>query len=172
MPQIGEVRKANEIGYRGGGKWVWQACRDCGKQRWVLLLKGVPISVRCLSCSKRGNKSNRWKGNLIKEYRYIRVNPNNFFYPMTSKNGYTAEHRLVMAKKLGRCLHPWEIVHHKGTKYSIDSIENKHDNRIENLQLVMTDSHRQLYHNTEVSKLKTEIQGLRKQIRLLTRATA
>ncbi|GAI51879.1 unnamed protein product, partial [marine sediment metagenome] len=41
----------------------------------------------------------------------------------------------VMAKQLKRCLLPWEIVHHKGTKHPMGSRENKQDNRDENLEL-------------------------------------
>jgi len=58
------------------------------------------------------------------------------FQSMATKQGYILEHRLIMARSQGRCLEPWEVVHHKGTKYPVGSLEDKQDNRDENLELL------------------------------------
>lgn len=86
-----------------------------------------------------GEKSFRWKGGRIRHQGYIKVKlqPDSFFYPMVDHQGYVLEHRLVMAQHLGRCLHLWEIVHHKKGVA-------KDDNRIEGLQLVTDDRHNQI----------------------------
>lgn len=50
--------------------------------------------------------------------------------PLSRKNGYALEHRLVMSAILGRWLTPKEVVHHKN--------KDKSDNRIQNLRLFGT----------------------------------
>ncbi len=88
---------------------------------------------------RRGSRNPSWKGGRTKGkdgYVYVWVSPEDFFHPMTHKKNRVSEHRLVMAKYLGRCLLPWEVVHHKGTHFPHDSMENKSDNSIENLELL------------------------------------
>ncbi len=105
-------------------------------------------------CSK-GSRSCRWKGGQRMTFGYIEVTlfENDFFFRMANKRGYVREHRLVMAKHLGRCLQCWEIVHH------INHIRT--DNRIENLQLVTDDRHKQ------ITILEKRITYLEKRIALL-----
>lgn len=56
-----------------------------------------------------------WKGgrHKVDGYIVVKLEPNNPFSLMAWGNGYILEHRLVMAQQLGRCLQPWEKVHHK-----------------------------------------------------------
>jgi len=97
--------------------------------------------VRALNL--KGENNPCWRGGRIKTsegYVFIKLQPDNFFYPMANKpRGYVMEHRLVMAKHLGRCLHRWEILHHKGIRYT--GKQNKSDNLIDNLELTTQGSH-------------------------------
>ena len=172
MPEIGEIKTGFEIGRSYHVKFIWASCIDCGKERWVLFSNGIPGSKRCKHCSsklrtnlmhERGELASNWKGGRIKHeagYIQIRLQPNDFFYAMTNGRGYVMEHRLIMAKHLGRYLHQWEIVHHKN--------HTKDDNRFENLQLTSEDRHNQL--TILESKINNLLEGQREmkaEIRLL-----
>src|SRR3972149_9529598 len=89
-PNCGEIRKAQNIK---------QLCRNCAEPKRL-----------------QGSDNPNWKGGRIRAsggYVLILLPPDDFFYSMVDGRGYVPEHRLVMAKHLGRCLHRWELVHHK-----------------------------------------------------------
>lgn len=77
----------------------------------------------------KGARHGNWIGGRRVQggYVQIRLPLDSPFASMVNSIGYVAEHRLVMAKSLGRPLTRKEQVHHIN--------ENKSDNRIENLQL-------------------------------------
>ena len=144
MRAIGEIESARNIGYRGRVKYIWLACLDCGKQRWVNLqsLKRPNYYGRCKSCDGKAYPPNpKYNGRHYSTEGYIMVqlHPDDFFYPMAEKNGYVKEHRLIMAKSLGRCLAFFEVVHHWNGVVS--------DNRRENLSLETAGSHA-AHHNS------------------------
>lgn len=73
-------------------------------------------------------KGFRGEPRIMGGYRAVYVPQDDPLRVMAWKNGYALEHRLVMARHLGRPLTRWETVHHK------DNVDTA-DNRIENLQL-------------------------------------
>jgi hypothetical protein len=159
MPAIGEIRKAKEIGYKRDCKYIWQACVDCRKERWVQLVNGKPDTQRCKACAAKarpkgicgfgqGVNNPSWKGGRRisgQGYILIKLEPDDFFYPMAGKNGCVMEHRLVMARHLHKCLLPWQVVHHRNG--------NVKDNRLENLEVLPCRGK----HNTAMNKRIKEL---------------
>jgi len=106
------------------------------------LVKGHP--------AKKGKDSPKWKGGrVLHEKGYILIySPT---HPRKDANNYVREHRLVMEKRLGRYLYPWEIVHHENGI--------KDDNKIGNLELSPHGKH-----NTRVQEVYKENLFLKKQL--------
>lgn len=149
---------AIKINSKTRNKYVWHACIDCGKERWVFIYKGKPRNPRCHRCKLSGNLHPLWQGGKTRDNRqYIKVHlkRDDPLYPMSYK-GEVVEHRLVMARHLGRCLHRQEIVHHING--------NREDNRIENLEIVTQSSHMlytKLCLNCEVRKELASLKELK-----------
>lgn len=166
MSYVGAIERGREIGrLNKSQQYIWEACRECGRERWVQFVKGKSCHGLCASChaSVRGPSNHRWKGGRYYDCKgYVRVtmHPDDFFYPMAHPRPYVLEHRLVMAKYLGRCLQTWEIVHHKNGV--------RDDNRIENLQLIQEMQHNQVtIVRKRIAKLLEVQKVLKQEIRLL-----
>lgn len=172
MFRVGDITWGKNIGKADrNGKFIWQACIDCGKERWIQFAKKKPLSLRCNSCANRITSTGRiddkcpnWKGGRIYSgggYVWVIIRPNDFFYPMANKKGYVFEHRLVVAKHFNRCLLSWEVVHHKN--------HIRDDNRLENLQLLPSGRQHlpSIRWRPELRKRDKRIEELEKRVTLL-----
>lgn len=118
-------------------------CQFCGSEKEVHNYRKNTFKFcdrSCLAKSKTGNKNPCWRGGRVRHssgYIFIFI-PN---HPFSNKDGYYFEHRLMMEFKLNRFLKENEVVHH------VNGI--KDDNRIENLELLDSQSTHAKFHYKE-----------------------
>lgn len=83
----------------------------------------------------KGKKAPNWQGGIISDGTYLYVySP---YHPNAMKNGYVAQHRIVMEQMIGRYLKANEVVHHRDG--------NPKNNLRDNLQLFTESEHNRFH---------------------------
>jgi len=167
MPELGEIRRAKDAGGKGKTPVIWIGCPTCGKERWVQTTRKGRLCRSCNarhlfqhSCHKGVLNPMYRGGHYMDGYSTLKLEPDDFFYPMAQRNGWVFEHRLIMAKHLGRCLQSWELVHHRNGI--------KEDNNIKNLCLVTDAGHKQITHlEKTLKRQQAQIKALQDRVIIL-----
>jgi len=176
MPKIGEIKRGRDIGRKNkNAAYIWQPCEVCGEPRWVHVVQGQPYNKRCIRCAQKGHietEATKLKKSLANRrsidhkfisknsgYVWVHLYRESPFYPMANKRNLIMEHRLVMARHVGRCLTSREHIHHNNG--------DKTDNRIENLELISQANHNMMTTFCHDCHVKIENKQLRLQIKQL-----
>lgn len=151
-------------------RYETRPCASCGKVRKVQVRGGRPISDRCHPCGARHRttakpgswasreRHGRWKGGRYLTsvgYYQVLIAQDDPLLPMADRRGRVYEHRLVMARHLGRVLQTDEQVHHRNG--------DKLDNRISNLELTTLAAHSAAHH-AEIRFLRARVQELEREL--------
>lgn len=159
--KVGDIKTGGELGMKcKEQRYIYETCPTCGNNRWVQVQTAGKYQKcrKCINKGKLGEKNGRWTGGKkISSCGYIEILlfPNDPYIKMAKKSRYVLEHRLVVAKSLGRCLEEYEIVHHRDS--------NPHNNSIDNLELIGDGKHNTMVEKT-LKKKDTRISELERKI--------
>lgn len=172
IPKLGDIvrgREVQELAAKYGSRLcVWAACVECGAERWVMLKGGKPQSQRCYPCGrdyagrfkqerKYGSDHPSWRGGrhiTSDGYVMVVVHPDDPLASMADDRNRIYEHRLVMARHLGRVLRSDEEVHHRD--------EVKDHNSLDNLELLTKGAHLQRHwaQGRRVAELEAKLRAM------------
>lgn len=135
----------------------WMKRHNISRRTASEILRGKkqsPDTIEKRVAQFRGEKNPNWKGGRrLRSDGYIRIlrttlsiHEQNKFASMFDVRGRVLEHRIIMARHIGRALHRWEIVHHKNGI--------KDDNRLENLELLPKQAGHLTIQNLQKENLK------------------
>lgn len=74
MPELGEIKRGNEVGYRSTAKHIYTACVVCGKRRWVAMRAKKARYDVCFYCRMMQRKTGKvcmfchqpvWRGRKV-----------------------------------------------------------------------------------------------------------
>lgn len=137
--KFGKLTVIDEAGCNKGHA-LWRCRCDCGTSTVAStgsLRYGTVRSCGCLT-RRRGSDHPNWKQGFHITQEGHRETP---VLGSTARHRYRAEHRVVAERLIGRCLHPWEVVHHKN--------RDRQDNRPDNLMVMTRRSHAALHAREE-----------------------
>ncbi|RLI55074.1 MAG: hypothetical protein DRP09_10970 [Candidatus Thorarchaeota archaeon] len=140
------VKSLNKKKYKQKSYRAKIKCPICKEKRWVDKYAFKKMKTKqCGSCTarlllekhrKENERGPGWRGGRSKTKQgYIRIwiEKEDEYIEMAGRDGRALEHRLVMAKHVGRLLKRNEIIHHKDG--------NRANNKIENLELLTRKNH-------------------------------
>ena len=102
-------------------------CENCGG---TFRVKPKRIRRGVRFCSMECRRERQYTGQFTRSDGYVAVRIN---------DDYVLEHRAIMASHVGRCLERHEHVHHRNGI--------KHDNRLENLEIMLVGDHAAHHHS-------------------------
>ncbi len=168
--QAGTTESVIDAKGRKRGLKIWTICQVCNEGRWLRIdsTRKKDFTGMCVKCHNKFTSPlkedhPRWKGGTITKcgYKHVKLYPDDPYYDLMARSytNYVLEHRIIMARHLGRALLSTEVVHH------LNGI--KADNRIENLELLKdrTTHLPSMAEAATVKRLQKEIVKLKKVIK-------
>lgn len=160
MPELGTVVYGRFIGSsQKYTKYIWYACEDCGKRRWIRVLRGQPEKPLCRACCFKAERNPHWKGGRpLSSGGYPLVQC--WEHPKARRqDGYVFEHMLVWERTHNQTLPDGYVIHH------LNGI--KIDNRPRNLIALPKGKH---HYAMYLQGLKLRIRELEAENKLLEKA--